>query len=113
MRSFDLSRDSALSQLGALVHDLEKMAREAGLPMAHMSMAFVLEHPGVTSAIIGPRTQDHMEDLLSCADLRLGTEILDRIDALVPPGSNVNEIDVSLPPGRLAPRARRREPRVE
>jgi aryl-alcohol dehydrogenase (NADP+) len=91
-----------------LANALAQLAKEAGVPFAHMSMAFVLEHPAVTSAIIGPRTYEQLEDLLACADLRLDQGLLDRIDALVPPGINVNPIDVTSRPAGLRKSARRR-----
>ena len=70
---------------------LGKIADEAGITIAQMAVAFTLEHPYVTSAIIGPRTMDHLEGLLPAAEIKLNREILDKIDALVPPGSNINE----------------------
>ena len=70
------------------------------LPLAQLAVAFTLQHPCVTSAIIGPRTQEHLEGLLPAAELRLDTGVLDRIDALVPPGSSVNPVR-DLPDGTL------------
>ena len=91
-----------------LANTLNGIATEAGMPFTHMSIAFVLEHPAVTSAIIGPRTYQQLEDLLVCADLRLKPEVLDRIDALVPPGTNVNPIDITSRPSGLGKGGRRR-----
>jgi aryl-alcohol dehydrogenase (NADP+) len=91
-----------------LANALSGIAKEAGMSLTHMSMAFALEHPGVTSAIIGPRTQPQLEDLLACADLRLEPGVLDRIDALVPPGTNVNPIDMTSRPLGLGKGGRRR-----
>lgn len=76
----------------ALVKELGKVADEAGITMAQMAVAFSLNHPAVTSAIIGPRIMDHLETLLPAADLELPVEVLDRIDAIVPPGINVNPL---------------------
>ena len=78
-----------------------KLAADAGLSLTHLAMAWVLEHPVVTSAIIGPRTMDQLTDLLAGADARLDGEVLDRIDELVPPGSNVNEADAGYSPPSL------------
>jgi aryl-alcohol dehydrogenase-like predicted oxidoreductase len=75
-----------------LVGELASVADEAGLPMAQMAVAFAIEHPAVTSAIIGPRTMDHLESLLAVGEMKLAPAILDRIDALVPPGTSVNPI---------------------
>ena len=61
--------------------------------MQHMAIAFTLAHPAVTSAIIGPRTMDQLEDLLAAADVRLDEDTLDAIDAVVPPGTVVDEND--------------------
>ena len=91
-----------------LVEDLLKVAADAGLSLTHLAMAWVLEHPAVTSAIIGPRTMDQLTDLLAGADTRLDEAILDRIDELVPPGTTVNPADSGwLPPGHSR-KARRR-----
>lgn len=76
----------------ALVKELSKISDGAGISIAQMSVAFTLAHPYVTSAIIGPRTMEHLETLLPAAELKLSTEVLDKIDALVPPGSSVNPI---------------------
>jgi aryl-alcohol dehydrogenase-like predicted oxidoreductase len=75
-----------------LVGELAAVADEAGLPMAQMAVAFSIEHPGVTSAIIGPRTMAHLESLLAVGEMKLAPATLDRIDALVPPGSSTNPI---------------------
>ncbi|OGT82019.1 MAG: aldo/keto reductase [Gammaproteobacteria bacterium RIFCSPLOWO2_02_FULL_52_10] len=74
----------------ALVGKLTKVAEKAGITLAQLAVAFVLEHPYVTSTIIGPRTMEHLEGLLPAADLKLDTTVLDRIDQIAPPGSSVN-----------------------
>ena len=56
------------------------------MSLIHMAMAFVLQHPAVTAPIIGPRTMDHLESQIGAADVKLTTDILDRIDEIVPPG---------------------------
>ena len=91
-----------------LANALNGLAKEAGLPLTHLAMAFVLEHPAITSAIIGPRTYEQLEDLLACADVRLTKEVLDRIDALVPPGSSINGTDGNARPAGMSKSARRR-----
>jgi aryl-alcohol dehydrogenase-like predicted oxidoreductase len=75
----------------AAVTELKALAAEVGVPLPHLATAFVLAHPAVTSVIIGPRTADQLAGLLAGADLRLDGAVLDRIDAIVPPGTNVNE----------------------
>jgi aryl-alcohol dehydrogenase-like predicted oxidoreductase len=74
-----------------------------------MAVAFVLEHPAVTAAIIGPRTMDQLNGLLGAADVTLDASVLDRIDELVPPGTNLNEADAGwTPPALTDPSLRRR-----
>ena len=94
-----------------LVDELSKLAAEAGLSLTHLAMAWVLEHPAVTSAIIGPRTMEQLTDLLAGADAQLDAEVLDRIDDLVPPGTNVNNADAGYTPPSLSRWARRRSRR--
>jgi aryl-alcohol dehydrogenase-like predicted oxidoreductase len=72
---------------------LGELADKMGVPLPHLAVAFALRHPGVTSAIIGPRTMDQLESLLPAADLGLGGDVLDRIDEIVPPGVNLHTAD--------------------
>ena len=104
---FDESRPEIQRKLD-LVEELAKLAAEAGVTMTHMAIAFALEHPGVTSAIIGPRTPEQLTDLLSGADVRLERPILDAIDELVAPGTLVDENDRGFDPWWLEAHARRR-----
>src|ERR1700744_1978806 len=91
------------------VEQLVPLAEQAGLPMTHLAMAFAIAHPGVTSAIIGPRTREQLDDLLAGVDVRLTDEILDRIDEIVPPGTDVGTLDMAyLPPALRRPDLRRR-----
>jgi aryl-alcohol dehydrogenase (NADP+) len=106
---FDYGRTENLRKLD-LVESLLTLADEAGLSLTHLSMAFVLEHPAVSSAIIGPRTMDQLTDVLEGASTRLSDEVLDRIDELVPPGSSVNTADTGWQPASLR-RSQRRRPR--
>ena len=76
-----------------------------------MAMAFVLEHPAVTSAIIGPRTYEQLEDLLACADVRLDGGLLDRIDTLGAAGHEREPVRRDVAAGRLRKSARRRRER--
>ena len=88
---------------------LAQLADEAGITLIEMAIAFVIRHPAVTSAIIGPRTMEHLESQLGAADVTLSDDVLDRIDEIVPPGSNVNPADTGWDSPDLAP-ARRRRP---
>jgi aryl-alcohol dehydrogenase-like predicted oxidoreductase len=89
------------------VEELLKVAAEAGCSLTHLSMAFVLEHPAISSAIIGPRTMGQLDDLLAGAGLRLEPDVLDRIDEIVPPGTSIAGDD-PWQPQALGRRHRRR-----
>src|ERR1700678_4154134 len=92
------------------VEQIIPLAEEAGLRMTHLAMAFAIAHPGVTSAIIGPRTMEQLDDLLASLDVSLSDDILDRIAEIVPPGTEVGAPDQSayLPPAIKRPDLRRR-----
>ena len=91
------------------VEQLIPLAEEAGLPMTHLAMAFAITHPTVTSAIIGPRTMSHLDDLLAGIDVTLTDDILDRIDEIVPPGTDIGTLDQAyVPPAIQLPSLRRR-----
>ncbi|HEY4017163.1 MAG TPA: aldo/keto reductase [Pseudonocardiaceae bacterium] len=77
------------------VEQVIAVAEQAGLPVTHLAMAFAIAHPGVTSAIIGPRTMEHLDDLLASVDVALTDDILDRIDEIVPPGTDIGAPDHS------------------
>ena len=87
---------------------LARLAEEAGMTLIELSIAFVVRHPAVTAAIIGPRTMEHLESQLTGAEVVLSDEILDRIDEIVPPGVNLNPADGGWPNPGLEPAARRR-----
>ena len=106
---FDFERTENQRKL-QLVEDLLTVADGAGLSLTHLSMAFVLEHPGVTAAIIGPRTMEQLTDVLEGAGVRLADDVLDRIDEIVPPGTNVNTADTGWEAASLR-RSQRRRPR--
>jgi aryl-alcohol dehydrogenase-like predicted oxidoreductase len=91
------------------VEELVPLAEKSGISLTHMAMAFAVAHPGVTSAIIGPRTMEHLDDLLAGAEVALSDDVLDRIDEIVAPGTDVDPGDVSYaPPAIEAARLRRR-----
>jgi aryl-alcohol dehydrogenase-like predicted oxidoreductase len=87
---------------------LAKLAEETGITLIEMALAFVIRHPAVTAAIIGPRTMEQLESQLPGGDVELSDDVLDRIDQIVPPGVNVNPADTGWPNPALAPAARRR-----
>jgi aryl-alcohol dehydrogenase-like predicted oxidoreductase len=87
---------------------LAQLAEEAGLSLIHMAIAFVINHPAVTAAIIGPRTMEQLEGQLGALDVRLSDDVLDRIDEIVPPGQSINQADRGYVPPALADRSQRR-----
>jgi aryl-alcohol dehydrogenase-like predicted oxidoreductase len=104
---YDLSQPANQRKLEA-ADALAQLADDAGLSLIHLALAFVLRHPAVTSAIIGPRTMEHLESQLDAADVMLSDDVLDRIDEVVPPGVNVNPVDAGYRNPALTPAARRR-----
>jgi aryl-alcohol dehydrogenase-like predicted oxidoreductase len=96
-----------------VVEQLVPLADEAGLPRTHLAMAFAIAHPGVTSAIIGPRTMEQLDDLLAGADVTLDDDILDRIDDIAPPGTDAGPGDVTSTPPAVTTVSLRRRPAVE
>jgi aryl-alcohol dehydrogenase (NADP+) len=92
----------------AAVDRLRGIAAEAGLPIAHLSLAWAAEHPAVSSVLLGPRTEEQLADLLGAADINLDAATLDAIDAVVAPGTDLNSADAGWTPPGLAARQRRR-----
>ncbi|MET8875773.1 aldo/keto reductase [Nocardia sp. NPDC004604] len=91
------------------IEQLIPVAEAAGMSLTHLAIAFVITHPGVTSAIIGPRTMDQLDDVLAGAETILSDEVLDRIDAIVPPGTDIGMLDMAYnPPAIEQARLRRR-----
>jgi aryl-alcohol dehydrogenase-like predicted oxidoreductase len=89
---------------------LAELAEGAGLTLIHLAIAFVLRHPAVTSAIIGPRTAEHLASQLGAADVQLSDDVLDRVDGIVAPGTNFSFADAGYsPPGIADTSSRRRE----
>jgi aryl-alcohol dehydrogenase-like predicted oxidoreductase len=95
------------------IERLIPVAEDAGLSLTHMAMAFVMAHPGVTSAILGPRTIDQLDDLLAGAAVVLEDQVLDAIDAIVPPGVDIGPVGAAYDPPALTDVALRRRPNVE
>jgi aryl-alcohol dehydrogenase-like predicted oxidoreductase len=108
---FGNSRRWIIKEVEASLRRLRTLARladEAQITLIEMAIAFAIRHPAVTSAIIGPRTLEHLESQLTAADVVLSDDVLDRIDEIVPPGVNVNPADGGWPNPGLEPVARRR-----
>jgi aryl-alcohol dehydrogenase-like predicted oxidoreductase len=115
------NQDSDLRRAGMLGHltdehrldvveQLVPLAAEAGLPMTHLAMAFTVAHPGVTSALLGARTMDQLDGLLAGLDVALTDDVLDRIDEIVPPGTDVGALDQAYQPPALQDPGLRRRP---
>jgi aryl-alcohol dehydrogenase-like predicted oxidoreductase len=104
---FDMSLPGNRLKLEA-ADRLAGLAAEAGMSLIHLALGFVLSHPAVTSAIIGPRTIEHLESQLGTPPDGLSADLLDRIDEIVPPGTNLNQADRSYEPPELANPALRR-----
>ena len=93
-----------------LIEALNALAQEAGLSLTHMAMAFAAEHPAVSSVIMGPKTVAQLQDTLHAAEVRLIPEVLDRIDAIVPPGIRIDPKESFIPNPALDEPTRRRRP---
>jgi aryl-alcohol dehydrogenase-like predicted oxidoreductase len=94
-----------------IVTTLTTLADEADLTIIELALAFVLEHPAISAAIIGPRTMEQLESQLSAPEVKLETAVLDRIDEIVPPGTNVNAVDGGWAPSILTNARKRRRHR--
>jgi aryl-alcohol dehydrogenase-like predicted oxidoreductase len=106
---FDPERPGVARKLD-LIPQLESVAGDAGISLTHMALAFTLSHPAVSAAIIGPRTMEQLEGLIGAGDVALDDDTLDRIDKLVPPGTNVNDADGGWVSPAVAQAWRRRRP---
>jgi aryl-alcohol dehydrogenase-like predicted oxidoreductase len=105
---FDLTIEANRARLEA-VEKLAALADESGLTMIQLALGFVTAHPGVTSAIIGPRTLDHLHAQVAAADTVLSADVLDAIDAIVAPGLDLApEEKFDTPPALLDTSLRRR-----
>jgi aryl-alcohol dehydrogenase-like predicted oxidoreductase len=95
------------------VERLIPLAEEAGLSMPHLAMAFAISHPGVTSALLGARTMEQLDDLLAGVDVVLSDDVLDRIDEIVPPGTDIGTLDQAYVPPAIQKTELRRRPLSE
>jgi aryl-alcohol dehydrogenase-like predicted oxidoreductase len=104
---FDLSQPANQRKLDA-VEELARLADEAGITLIQLAIAFVLRHPAITAALIGPRTMEQLDGQLAAVDVELDEALLDRIDAIVAPGITINPEDNSWHNPALEPQVRRR-----
>jgi aryl-alcohol dehydrogenase-like predicted oxidoreductase len=91
-----------------VVEQLIPLADRAGMSLTHLAMAFVIAHPGVTAALLGPRTMEQLDDLLAGAEVVLSDDILDRIDEIVPPGTDIGQLQMAYNPPAVVNSALRR-----
>ena len=91
-----------------LLDRLREFADTAGLPLTHLAHAWAAEHPAVSSVIIGPRTPAQLDDAIASADVTLDHDLLDALDELVPPGTDIDTVDTTRPEPQLSRRVRRR-----
>jgi aryl-alcohol dehydrogenase-like predicted oxidoreductase len=93
------------------VEQLIPIAENAGISLTHMAIAFAIAHPGATAALLGPRTIEQLNDLLAGAEVTLSDDVLDQIDAIIPPGTGVGQLQMGYVPSDLTvPHLRRRPP---
>ena len=104
---YDLSDPNNQRKLDA-ADALAQLADETGVSLIELAIAFVIRHPAITSAIIGPRTMEQLESQLPAGQYEIPDPVLDRIDEIVPPGTNVNPVDGGWANPALEPQARRR-----
>jgi aryl-alcohol dehydrogenase-like predicted oxidoreductase len=105
---YDMSTPESQRKLDA-ADALGQLADDAGLSLIHLAIAFVMQHPAVTAPIIGPRTLDHLKSQIGAADVTLSTDVLDKIDEIVPPGTTISRFDQGyLTPPLTDPLLRRR-----
>jgi aryl-alcohol dehydrogenase-like predicted oxidoreductase len=91
-----------------IIEKLQQLANEAGISLADMAIAFTQSHPSVTSTLWGPRTLEQLKAYISGAQLRLGTDVLDAIDAIVPPGKRIDDKEQTWTPEWMSTERRRR-----
>jgi aryl-alcohol dehydrogenase-like predicted oxidoreductase len=106
---YDLSKPENQKKLEA-ADALAVVAEKAGISLPHMAVAWVINNPAVTSAIIGPRTMEQLTSQLGAADVQLDADVLDEIDRIVPPGTNFNWADAGYQPPMIADARKRRRP---
>lgn len=104
---FDMSQPANQRKL-EVVEELAQLAEQAGLTLIELAIAFAINHPGVTAAIVGPRTMEQLASYLPAVEVTLSKEVLDKIDQLVAPGVTINPDDNSYGSAELTPAARRR-----
>lgn len=95
------------------IEQLMPIAQGAGLSLTHMALGFVMAHPGVTSAILGPRTQQQLDDLLASAEVQLSDDVPDQVNRVVPPGIDIGVNEANYEPPAIKVASLRRRPTAE
>jgi len=98
---YDLTKPENQRKLDA-AEELAVLAENSGMSLIHLALAFVMQHPAVTAPIIGPRTMEQLESQLDAVDVILTADVLDRIDAIVPPGVTLSREDKGFEPAALS-----------
>ncbi len=106
---YDLDKPENQQKLVA-ADALGQLADEAGISLVHLALAWVINNPAVTSAIIGPRTMEQFTSQIGALDVSLSADVLDRIDEIVPPGINFTWADAGYTPPTIAEARLRRRP---
>ncbi|WP_458318793.1 aldo/keto reductase [Mycolicibacterium brisbanense] len=106
---FDVAAQRNQAKLTA-ADALARLAEDNGLSLIELAIGFALNHPAVSSVIIGPRTQEHLEAYLKAATVTLSDPVLDRIDEIVEPGTQFHDRDTGRDTPSLQPDALRRRP---
>jgi aryl-alcohol dehydrogenase-like predicted oxidoreductase len=104
---YDMSLPENQRKLDAVTR-LSELADQAGMTLIELALGFVLAHPAITAPIIGPRTMEQLESQLGALEITLDADLLDRIDEIVPPGTNFNADDAGWTPPSLSDKHRRR-----
>ena len=98
---YDLTKPENQRKLDA-AEELAVLAEDSGMSLIHLALAFVMQHPAVTAPIIGPRTMEQLESQLDAVDVILTADVLDRVDAIVPPGVTLSRDDKGFEPAALS-----------
>jgi aryl-alcohol dehydrogenase-like predicted oxidoreductase len=104
---YDMSLAANQAKLEA-VDAFTELAEQSGMTLIELALAFVTTHPAVTAAIIGPRTIEQLDSQLPALARTLDGPILDRIDEVVAPGTNVKPDERGWDPPWLTDSALRR-----
>ena len=104
---YDLALPGNQRKLDA-VEALALLAERAGISLIELAIGFVLRHPAVSAAIIGPRTMEQLDSQLGAADVQLPADVLDAVDEIVPPGTTLNPPDDGWDPPSITDPSRRR-----